>query len=182
MLPTYESISNAIYSVQEKWGEQAIHKGKVELVLTTGSFSATVSDNGIGLDNKNYDKFKTPFTNHRLKKGGKGFGRFVGFKVFERISYYSKFEDNKSRDFDFYIYHQPEMTNPAFSKRHKYDTGCTVYYEGVKETFEKIAEALEPEDIVERVIRYFLPYFIAGQIPDFTITIGNTPIFSGVHK
>lgn len=171
MLPIYESISNAIYSVQEKWGEQAINTGKVELILTTGSFSATIIDNGVGLDDKNYDKFKTPFTNHRLKKGGKGFGRFVGFKVFEQISYFSKFDDHKLRDFDFNIYHQPEMTDPIFSKKHKYETGCTVCYEGVKEKFEKIAAKLEPEDIVERVIRYFLPYFIGSQIPEFLIII-----------
>lgn len=171
LLPIYELISNAMYSVQEKWGAQAIEKGRVDLVITTASFSATVSDNGVGLDDKNYDKFKTPFTNHRLKKGGKGFGRFVGFKVFDRISYYSKFEVDKSRNFDFNIYNQPEMTDPAILKSHKHNTGCTVFYEGVKEAFSKIAETIEPEDIVERVIRYFLPYFIGGQIPNFIITI-----------
>ena len=171
LLPIYESISNSIYSVQEKWKGSVIEKGKIDLILTTGSFSATVIDNGIGLDNKNYDKFKTPFTNHRLKKGGKGFGRFVGFKVFENITYRSKYEGGEDRNFDFDIYKQPEITKPQFSKTHKHETGCSVYYEGVKDAFLKTAENLEPEDIVERVIRYFLPYFISGQIPDFTISV-----------
>ncbi len=170
LLPIYESISNAIYSVQDKWKEQSVEQGKIDLIITTASFSATVADNGIGLDEKNYDKFKTPFTNHRLKRGGKGFGRFVGFKVFERISYYSK-HDQGQRSFDFDIYSQPEITNPTLKKAHKFETGCTVYYEGVKDNFQKISESLEPEDIVERIIRYFLPYFIGAQIPEFSITI-----------
>lgn len=89
-------------------------------MLTTASFSASIIDNGIGLDEVNYEKFKTPFTNHRLKKGGKGFGRFVGFKVFDRISYHSNYTSGHI-GFDFDIYNQPEITDTKFKKEHKFE-------------------------------------------------------------
>ena len=74
LLPIYESVSNAIYSTQEKWKEEVSLKGEILLEITTGSFSASISDNGHGLNENNYDSFRIPFTNSRLKKGGKGFG------------------------------------------------------------------------------------------------------------
>ena len=81
LLPIYESVSNAIYSTQEKWKDKVSSKGEILLEITTGSFSANVSDNGYGLNENNYDNFRIPFTSSRLKKGGKGFGRFIAFKV-----------------------------------------------------------------------------------------------------
>jgi len=174
LLPIYESISNAIYAIEEKWGPQTVELGKLELELTTGSFSASIIDNGVGLNPANYDKFKTPFTNHRLKKGGKGFGRFVGFKVFERISYFSNYQEGekiKSQNFDFDIYSEEEIKLPLLEKKHKFPHGCTVYYEGIKERFINASESLEPEDIVERIIRYFLPYFIGSRMPSFKIIV-----------
>ncbi len=35
----------------------------------------TVSDNGIGLNEENYVSFRTPFSQHKIEKGGKGIGR-----------------------------------------------------------------------------------------------------------
>jgi len=171
LLPIYESVSNAIYSVEEQWGVETIDHGEIYLEITTGSFSVSVADNGVGLNDVHYEKFKTPFTAHRLKKGGKGFGRFVGFKIFDRISYYSKYDNDNQRSFDFDIYKKDEITDPLITKTHKFDTGCTVYYESVKSAFHNIEKSLEPEEIVERIIRYFLPFFINGKLPRFIISI-----------
>jgi len=174
LLPMYESLSNSIYSINERWKSEAMTNGKMRLEITTASFSAKITDNGIGLDAVNYDKFKTPFTNHRLKKTGKGFGRFIGFKVFDRICYSSNYDQDgtiKFRDFDFDIYDDQEIKSQLVSMRHKLDQGCTVHYEGVKSDFVKISEEIDELDIVERVIRYFLPFFIGSQVPDLKIVI-----------
>lgn len=174
LLPMYESLSNSIYSINERWKTKAVTHGRMRLEITTASFSAKVIDNGIGLNDENYDKFKTPFTNHRLKKTGKGFGRFIGFKVFDRISYSSNYMKNEKtlfRNFDFNIYEDQEIGPQSLSLKHKPDLGCTVYYEGVKASFENISQELDELDIVERVIRYFLPYFIGGQVPNLKISI-----------
>lgn len=174
LLPMYESLSNSIYSINERWQSESMIKGKMRLEITTASFSAKVIDNGVGLDPANYEKFKTPFTNHRLKKTGKGFGRFIGFKVFDRICYSSNYEKDgaiKFRDFDFDIYDDQEIKSQFISMRHKLDQGCTVCYEGVKSEFAKISEELDELDVVGRIIRYFLPFFIGSQVPDLKIVI-----------
>ena len=174
LLPMYESLSNSIYSIDERWKVEAMTKGKIRLEITTASFSAKVIDNGIGLNSVNYEKFKTPFTNHRLKKTGKGFGRFIGFKVFDRICYSSNYAQGDKvmfRNFDFDIYDDQEIKSQLVSMSHKPDLGCTVHYEGVKSDFKKVSEELDELDIVERVIRYFLPFFISGQVPDLKIVI-----------
>jgi|SRR5271165_7028634 len=91
LLPVYEAGSNAIHALLDKFGAAKIATaGKLSFSFSIGShpdeFTVTVSDNGNGLDEPNYLSFLTPFTGHKLKRGGKGFGRFVAFKVFEEIT------------------------------------------------------------------------------------------------
>lgn len=177
LLPIYESVSNAIYSTQEKWKDRVSTDGNILLEITTGSFSSCVMDNGFGLNDENYDNFKTPFTSSRLKKGGKGFGRFIAFKVFETITYHSIYErDDKKevRKFNFDIYSNREFIAPTKDINFAYDTGCAVYYQNPKEPFEKIFPQIPPEDIIARIIRYFLPFYLSGNMPNFEIKIDGT--------
>ncbi len=184
LLPIYESVSNAIYSTQEKWKDEVSKKGHISLEITTGSFSASITDNGHGLNVNNYDNFRTPFTSSRLKKGGKGFGRFIAFKVFETITYYSIFGDDKkleNRSFDFNIYAENEFQPASKSLDLKHKTGCVVYYQNPLEGFQKIYSSMEPEEIIERVIRYFLPFYLSGNMPDFKITIDGATFDTRDH-
>ena len=184
LLPIYESVSNAIYSTQEKWKEEVSSKGKTLLEITTGSFSASVSDNGHGLNDSNYDNFRIPFTSSRLKRGGKGFGRFIAFKVFETITYHSIYaNDNalENRSFDFNIYAEQEFQPVSKTLDLKYETGCVVYYQNPLEEFQKIYSQMEPEEIIERVIRYFLPFYLSGSMPDFKITIDGATFDTREH-
>ena len=185
LLPIYEAISNAIYSSQNRWKGEVSKKGEVVVTITTGSFQATISDNGIGLDDENYGYFLTPFTGFRLKKGGKGFGRFIAFKVFDDIAYASRYEQDgvtHERVFGFNIYKQPQIqdeliTKPAISS----DCGCVVRYQYPKAEFEKVGGSLSGEDIVERTIRYFLPFFLSGDMPNLTITVDGAKFDTRSH-
>ena len=159
LLPIYEAVSNAIYSAQNRWGIDVSAKGQVSVTITTGSFQAVIADNGVGLDEVNYGHFLTPFTGFRLKRGGKGFGRFIAFKVFDDIAYASRFDSEKreqERAFSFNIYDEPQITDELISKPSlNFDKGCVVRYREPKEEFAKIGSALSGEDIVERTIRLF---------------------------
>ena len=184
LLPIYEGISNAIYAAQERWKNDVATKGKIKLEITTGNFSAFVIDNGIGLNDDNYKSFKTPFTSYRLKKGGKGFGRFIAFKVFEGITYNSAFEhgsEKKHRSFDFDIYKDQEFQNPSKVITFPFDCGCCVLYQHPNSKFQNIAEELEAEEIVERIIRYFLPNFLSGSLPDLSIVIDGVNFDAKEH-
>jgi hypothetical protein len=79
LLPIYEAGSNAIHALLEKFGATNIAvEGKLTFAFSIGTrpdeFAVTVSDNGDGLDDRNYLAFLTPFTGNKLKIGGKGFG------------------------------------------------------------------------------------------------------------
>jgi hypothetical protein len=58
----------------------------------------TVTDNGIGMDDENFDSFNTSFSPHRESEGGKGLGRFTWLKAFERVDIDTVFLDPISKE------------------------------------------------------------------------------------
>ncbi|MGY3360538.1 hypothetical protein ACVWZK_007201 [Bradyrhizobium sp. GM0.4] len=82
----WEAISNAMHGVEERFGEDGRTNGTVDIHFhdwnNPSKFKVSVSDNGAGLNDENYRSFKTPFTGHKLRLKGRGFGRFIAFKVF----------------------------------------------------------------------------------------------------
>src|SRR5215472_2044362 len=53
-----------------------------------------VTDDGIGLNDDNFDSFNTAFTPHRLSVGGKGLDRFTWLKAFDRVEITSTFRED----------------------------------------------------------------------------------------
>lgn len=63
-----------------------------------------IVDNGSGFTEANRDSFDTYLSGHKYKSGGKGFGRFMYLKYFQRVSvdsYYQKGKESWHRTFDF---------------------------------------------------------------------------------
>jgi sensor histidine kinase regulating citrate/malate metabolism len=97
LLPIFEAISNAMHGIEEAFLDRA-HAEK-EGVITVRfkdwtnpkKIVVSVSDNGAGLTEENYRSFKTPFSGYKLRQKGRGFGRFIGFKIFARVVYQSRF-------------------------------------------------------------------------------------------
>jgi hypothetical protein len=175
LLPIFEAISNSIHSISDLESEDA---GAIEIEIFTNDFQVTIKDNGVGLNKDNMDAFLTPFTGNKLRKGGKGFGRFIGFKVFRDIHYFSRFTDvdgAKELSFRFDIFSDSELTGvdtPVCALN--YETGTCVKLEGLLEDFQKVSENIDSDDIVDHIIRYFLPYFVSGRLPKLDIFIdGN---------
>lgn len=54
---------------------------------------ATVEDNGVGLNDKNWDAFTTTDTDNKIQIGGKGVGRLMWLDCFETISVSSTYAD-----------------------------------------------------------------------------------------
>jgi len=125
LLPTFEAVSNAMHGIEALYGQQANQLGKIHIHFFNPNdptkLKITVTDNGVGLNDENYKSFKTPFSGFKLKQHGRGFGRFIAFKVFSRSVYHSRytfFTDNKSRSFQFDIFRDKEFAyldgNPEF--------------------------------------------------------------------
>lgn len=111
-LPIIEAIINSIDSI----GETSRTDGKVEVILkrencldVDSSFippvrSVEIRDNGVGFNSQNRDSFDTFYSDMKVQKGGKGFGRFMYLKYFNRVSVESVFIENDKyyrKKFDF---------------------------------------------------------------------------------
>ena len=180
-LPIYEAGSNSIHSLLDKFTANSISEnGKLLFSFSIGNspeeFSVTISDNASGLDEVNYRAFRTPFTGHKLKRGGKGFGRFVAFKIFNEICYYSKSIKDSSgeidvRAFQFDIYADEEFISQSGGIAPEFETGCAVTYRQVKPAFHSQWEKLSPDEILNHLSSNFLTYLVDGRMPDTSIII-----------
>ena len=97
MQPLFEAISNAIHSTQGKFHENVANDGRVIVTVFTDRKKddvwATVEDNGVGLDETNWDAFTTTDTDNKIQIGGKGVGRLLWLDCFEEIRINSVFQE-----------------------------------------------------------------------------------------
>lgn len=181
LYPTFEAISNSIHSIEDKFQEKAHELGLIKVVFDIDSKSISVEDNGEGFNKTNVDAFLTPFTGNKLKRNGKGFGRFISFKIFERVFYASPtvFEDGNTRNATFeYLPLSPdenleEINDNSLISCHKHDTGLTVVFCQPKEdylkffdfTSDKADENYTEEAILIAILDHFLLDFIQEKTP-----------------
>lgn len=181
LLPIYEAGSNAIHALLDRYGAAKIATdGKLVFSFSIGTsaseFSVTISDNGNGLDDANYMAFRTPFTGHKLKRGGKGFGRFVAFKVFEEVAYCSKTEvsgECQIRNFRFDVYADEEIIDVKGGIAPEFTTGCAVTYRQVKAQYHHRWEDLNAERILDHLTSNFLTYLVDGRMPQTIVAVGG---------
>lgn len=177
LLPTLEAVSNAIHGIEVRFGEAAVAaSGKIEIQIDSTNdperILIAVTDNGIGLDDENYASFRTPFTGHKLKSRGRGFGRFIAFKVFNRILYSSRYRSvldaEAKRTFRFDINQQNEFIyfdgEPDFS-----GIGSKVEYNEPLNEWHELIRELDEASIADHIASHFLPQFLYGSLPEISI-------------
>jgi hypothetical protein len=100
LLPVFEAVINSFHAIEEAASKNghAIHiRATRERTLDDSrpaAFEAfSVSDTGIGFTDTNYESFNTVDSPYKVAYGGKGLGRFLWLKAFERVevdSHYRK--------------------------------------------------------------------------------------------
>ena len=175
LLPTLEAVSNAMHGIEARFGDDARKQGTIEIAMSSINdpqhLMISITDNGIGLDDGNYRSFKIPFSGHKLQQNGRGFGRFIAFKVFNRILYSSRFEalpapDKRTFRFDIHredelIYHDGE---PDFAH-----LGLRVDYDEPRPEWHELIATLDESDIADHIGSHFLPHFLYRWLPEITI-------------
>ena len=116
--PLFETISNSIHAIEEaKEKKGLIEVEVVRQAPASGLFveepaanlpilGFVVHDNGIGFTDANFKSFQTSDTTKKRAKGGKGVGRFIWLKAFDRIEVESIFKEGTKffrRTFDFQL-------------------------------------------------------------------------------
>lgn len=188
LFPMYEAISNAFHSIEDRWEDDLEKFGRLDVVFNEIKREVTVADNGNGFDNDNLTAFLTPLTGNKYERGGKGFGRFMAFKVFGRVFYSSgQKETDGMLTKGCYRYDPFSAEDNLINVReddgagaHSHDMGVTVLMQSPKADFEDyfVLEGKErkhhhtAEDIVSAVLDHFLIEFIQKKVPKhFTLTI-----------
>jgi hypothetical protein len=181
MQPLFEAISNAIHSVQAKFGDRATVAGRIVVTVSTNRRKedvwATVEDNGLGLDVRNWDAFTTTDTDNKLSIGGKGVGRLLWLDCFERVHVETVFAREMEfvrRTFDFVLANDEQIINyQEESTKTATDTNFLVRFEGLRDNGYQEKFPGRDSFIFQHLTSHFLPTFISGRCPSVTVRVGD---------
>ncbi len=114
LLPLFEAVMNSFEAIKEaRLPENSPGQITVTIKRQADLFhddappvvGFLIEDNGIGLDDRNFESFNTAFSSNKQAIGGKGLGRFTWLKAFDRAHIRSTFVDHDetllTREFDF---------------------------------------------------------------------------------
>ena len=122
LLPLFEALINSIHALEEAQIQpeqgrirvvierepnlfDADTAGRVQGRLVSSIVSFHVIDNGVGFNEANFNSFRTLDTEHKATKGGRGIGRLLWLKAFDRVDIVSCFLNDsgelKQRSFSF---------------------------------------------------------------------------------
>ncbi len=184
--PTYEAVINAVHAVIDKFGEESFHDGKISVDIIfdpekPDEYSATIKDNGIGLDVSNWDAFRRPDTVHKIRRGGKGVGRLLWLSAFKRTTVESSYldgEEYRKRTFDFLLDDEKQIVNHENTLNGK-QTGTRVEHFGLAEHY-----ASKFPRKTETLVSHFVAHFVAVlvNINACNITLNYNSEFCDLNK
>ncbi|RAI97695.1 histidine kinase/DNA gyrase B/HSP90-like ATPase [Chitinophaga skermanii] len=192
LLPLFEVISNSIHAINDKAHTlDRPYDGKIEIeILRNGNIQALaslpeinnypihsfkVTDNGIGFNAENIKAFAECDTDRKAAIGGKGVGRLVCLKAFERIKVESVYLDNdmfKARKFEY------KKSKDGFNdyleglETDKTGTETIVTLSKYELEFQKNVPT-NIYEIAQEIVNHFQLYFIQGLAPDIIILNQN---------
>lgn len=166
--PIVEAIVNSIDSVDQSGRSD----GAIEVIFKRSlaqplglegsalpDFSdIKIVDNGVGFTQENTDSFDTLYSNLKVDKGGKGYGRFTYLKYFEGVSVESTFKEDtkyKRRSFDF-GFDKEIVINESVDDSDSTDTKTTLYFNKLKDdSLDKKIETISRR-LLEKLLIYFI--------------------------
>ncbi len=124
------------------------------------------------MNDENYKSFRTPFSGYKLRKRGRGFGRFIAFKVFSRIHYSTRFEtvdaEASKKTFRFNISRDEEIIffdgEPDFQ-----DLGLCVEFDEPLAGWAPLVGSLSKQNVKDEFGAHFLPQFLYRGLPGISL-------------
>lgn len=179
MLPVYEAVSNAIHAIEdakilngeitvqinrdgqptipyEQASKRSVMDAKGEII------GFTITDNGIGFNDENMKSFLTLDSEYKAERGGRGVGRLIWLKAFERATVESVFQDEdngkKKRFFTFNDMHgvSKQSSENAAKKEPRRTQVCL---SGFKQKF-RAASPKTARVIANHLLEHCLWYFV----------------------
>jgi len=100
LMPLFEAVINSIHAIEE--AGRAPDEGRIRMEIkrsaprlalnpddgdVQGEIDGfSITDNGAGFDEKNFESFRTLDSEYKVTKGGRGVGRLLWLKAFEHVS------------------------------------------------------------------------------------------------
>ena len=190
LLPLFEAINNSVQAIDDASRKDG--RVEVEVIRDAQSLLGTaevssdrqlaeitgfvVTDNGIGFDDRNFEEFNKADTTYKVKRGGKGIGRFTWLVAFERAEIESVYaSDGRAmcRRFTF------SAQGSGIGK-----DSCEVT-DGEKKTAVRLIDFKEPyrrqcpkrsETIAAHIVEEFLDIFLGPSPPVVTLRDGGQSI------
>lgn len=200
LLPLFEAVANSIHAIEERSAdqvsgrivvqiqrvpqtkqllpnEQRDRRGREALAEIDGF---RIVDNGIGFNDRNMESFNTLDSSYKAALGGRGVGRLLWLKAFQKVTVSSVFFDSNNREvtrkFDF---SSPEgvkeiVRSETIAKQP--NRGTIVSLVGFKETYKNAARK-SCKSIAEELLQHCLWYFIReSSAPEIRIEDGDESI------
>jgi anti-sigma regulatory factor (Ser/Thr protein kinase) len=184
LYPLFEAISNSIHAIEEvKEKKGLIEVEVVRLAPTPGLYGEDAStnlpilgfviqDNGIGFTDANFKSFQTSDSTKKKTKGGKGVGRFLWLKAFDRVEVESVYEQGGrlcKRTFEFQLtekgVEKEKMTQADTTGRK-----TTVRLAGFKAAFRQHQSCPKSAvTIARKIVEHFLESFILATCPKIRV-------------
>jgi len=182
LLPIFEAIVNSMYAIR------AGGRGRGKIVVTvernlsqgvlTDDAKATapiaafgIEDDGVGFTDENFNAFCTSDTRIKASLGGKGVGRFLWLKGFERAhidSVYTRPEGKlHRRSFDF-TYSEDGVSNHTDVETPGDTVVTTVHLYSLKSKY-RDESPKAASGIADRIIEHCMRYFVQQQCPSVQI-------------
>lgn len=173
LLPIFEAVINSFQAIYDA-PQSAAHKITISIDRDADLLgnsqspinSFVIKDTGIGFNDDNFDSFNTLFSEHKLKQGGKGVGRTMWLKAFDRIEIDSTFIAPESgqplrRSFIFDENYDPE--NAAIPQSGA-TRGTEIRLLGFRDPYKSECQ-WTTEQIVQRLIEHFLLILLQPKCP-----------------
>ncbi len=181
MQPLFEAISNAIHSVQSRFAETVSQDGKIHVTVNTNRNKdqvwATVEDNGLGLDEKNWDAFTETDTDNKISIGGKGVGRLLWLDCFQKISVVSTFKAKdgmERRTFDLVLKQDDQIQNEKVEPVGSTDSpSFFVRFDGLRDNGYLSNFPGRDSFVFQHLTSHFLPTFIGKKCPQISVYVGD---------
>lgn len=182
MMPLYEAVSNAMDAMADRTG--TLTEGRIDIYLlrkedlaASGSDElqpidgVRVVDYGIGFNDQHLASFRQAYTEHKLKSGGKGLGRFTYLKVFDSVEVASTYRDTagklKVRRFRFSVDREVfdhEVTDAAASAR----LGTELTLQGMQPDY-AASWPRSGDAVAQRLVMHFLIRFASVAAPEMIL-------------
>lgn len=172
--PIYEAFTNAIEAIRDKQKIESTFKGEICMkiysteasVANNFNFSSlSITDNGIGFDNQQFERFNT-FRDVRKNYKNFGSGRLQYAHYFDKTRFVSVFEDEGIfYEREFIVSKNEEFLKVNSIVKHKscketnlIDTGTTITLNSLFEnsvSYNELNQTTLKEKLLERYIHYF---------------------------